>query len=107
MLKSFGRMILMLVLAAAPIAAHQGHAHRYMGTITAVNGAEIELKTTAGKTLVFKLDDKTRITKGPDRGSREDLTAGTRAVVEAEGGAQPTTAKTIKLPAASQAKSSS
>lgn len=105
MLKSFTALLAAFVLTA-PLAAHEGHSHRYMGTISALNGTQVELKTTAGKTVVFKLDDSTRITRGPDKVSRDDLKVGIRAVVEAEEGSKPPTAKTIKLPSAKASKTS-
>jgi hypothetical protein len=106
MLKSLSATTILLMLAAAPIAAHEGHAHRYMGTIAAVTAQQVELKTTAGKTMVFKLDDTTRITRGPEKASKDDLKVGVRAVVEADEGSQPATAKSIKLPSAASSKTS-
>jgi hypothetical protein len=86
-----------LVLAASPLAAHEGHAHRYMGTITSASDSQVSLKTTDGKVVSFKVDETTRITKGKVAGGAKDLAVGARAVVEAEGGKEPQVAKTIKL----------
>ncbi len=92
------KILAVVAIAAAPVAAHEGHAHRYMGTITTVAPKQLQLKTTSGQTVTFKLDETTRISRGRAKASKEDLKPGVRAVVEADGGAQPATAKTIKLP---------
>jgi hypothetical protein len=85
------------VLAASPIAAHEGHTHRYMGTIASATDTRLTLKTTDGKTVAFKLDETTRIVKGKETAGVKDLATGARAVVEADGGKEPALAKTIKL----------
>lgn len=85
------------VLAAAPIAAHEGHVHRYMGTIATASDSQLSLKTTDGKTLTFKLDETTKIVRGKAPGGVKDLEPGTRAVIEAEGGKEPALAKTIRV----------
>jgi hypothetical protein len=88
-----------LVVASAPVAAHEGHVHRYMGTIAAATDSQLSLKTTDGKTITFKLDETTRITRGKVAGGVKDLEPGARAVIEADGGKEPALAKTIKLAA--------
>lgn len=101
-MKRLGLLFAALLLVSAPIAAHEGHAHRYMGTIATASDSELSLKTTDGKTITFKLDETTRITKGKAPGGVKDLAVGARAVVEADGGKAPQTAKTIKIAAAEQ-----
>jgi hypothetical protein len=91
---------LALLFAPIGLGAHEGHLHRYMGTIATASDSQLSLKTTEGKTLTFKLDEKTRISKGKAAGGAKDLVPGERAVVEAEGGKEPLTARTIKLAAA-------
>ncbi len=98
MQKSLFGILIALALAVAPLAGHEGHTHRYMGTIATVSGDQLELKTTAGKMMTFKVNDTTRITRGPEKGSKDDLKVGSRAVVEADDGTQPATAKRVKLP---------
>jgi len=92
-------LVAVLLISSAPLIAHEGHAHHYMGTITAASDSQLSLKTTDGKTVTFKLDETTRITKGKAAGGVKDLAPGERAVVEAEGGKQPALARTIKLAA--------
>jgi hypothetical protein len=85
------------VLATAPLAAHEGHVHRYMGTIATATDSQLSLKTTDGKTLTFKLDETTKIVRGKVPGGVKDLEPGTRAVIEAEGGKEAVVAKTIRV----------
>ena len=63
--------------------AHQGHPHRFMGTLSAVKGSQLEVKTTDGKTLVFVLDGKSVIQQGRARAEVKDLEVGERIVVSA------------------------
>ncbi len=101
LLKSLWRALVVLAVLVVPAAAHEGHTHRYMGTIASVSGDRIELKTTTGKTVLFKLDDATRISRGSEKVTKDDVKVGVRAVIEADGAArQPAIAKSIKLPAA-------
>lgn len=95
-------LLALLLLAPVGIGAHEGHTHRYMGTITAASDSQLSLKTTDGKIVTFKLDEKTRITKGKTAGGAKDLAPGERAVVEADGGKGPRTAKAIKLAASAK-----
>ena len=46
------------------VMAHEGHAHKVMGTITAIDGNHVTVKTTDGKTGMVMLDDKTKVTQG-------------------------------------------
>lgn len=96
-MKSLARVAVALVLACAPLAAHEGHVHRYMGTIASASNSQLSLKTTDGKTVTFKLDETTRILRGKAAAGVKDLEPGERAVVEADGGKEPSLARTIKL----------
>jgi hypothetical protein len=98
-MKSLARLAVALLLACAPLAAHEGHVHRYMGTIASASDSQLSLKTTDGKSVTFKIDETTRIVRGKAAAGVKDLEPGQRAVVEADGGKEPALAKTIKLPA--------
>ena len=80
-------LVVGLVLAAAlllPVAAraHGGHAHKVMGTVTAVTGDKVTVKTVEGKTMTVVLNAKTRITQGKVKADAQALKAGTRLVAE-------------------------
>ncbi len=99
------RWILSAALLAAVIlpfkaAAHEGHAHKFMGTVSVVEDAQLELKTTEGKTVLFLLDAKTTYQRGKTKVDGKDIKVGERIVVSAlEAPAGKTmTAQTIQLP---------
>jgi len=71
-----------LLLSVAAV-AHEGHPHRFLGTLSAVQGSQIEVKTTDGKTVVFTLDQKTVIQQGRAKADVKELKLGERIVVSA------------------------
>ena len=71
-----------LLLSVAAV-AHEGHPHRFLGTLSTVKGSQIEVKTTDGKTVVFTLDQKTVIQQGKAKADVKELKPGERIVVSA------------------------
>jgi len=63
--------------------AHEGHPHRFLGTLSAVHGSQLEVKTTDGKTVVFTLDAKTVIQQGRAKADVKELKVGERIVISA------------------------
>ena len=63
--------------------AHEGHPHRFLGTLSSVQGSQLEVKTTDGKTVVFTLDAKTVIQQGRAKAELKELKVGERIVVSA------------------------
>lgn len=101
-----GRWTVCLVLMVAlvmPAAAwaHEGHAHKVLGTIAAVSDAQLDVKTTDGKTVAIVLDAKTVYRQGKVRTDVKMLKLGERVVIEAEqaAGAKLMTAKTVTMAA--------
>jgi hypothetical protein len=75
---------LIAALAAAPVAvAHEGHAHKMMGTVTTVQEKQLELKAVDGKTSTVTLDEKTKILRGKAKITVQDIKSGERVVVTA------------------------
>ena len=62
--------------------AHEGHAHKVMGTISSVDGNHLMLKTTDGKTVMVMLDAKTKVTQGSVKLTASQLKVGDRVVAE-------------------------
>jgi uncharacterized protein (UPF0218 family) len=94
-------VILGVVLAAAlvlPVAvgAHEGHAHKVMGTVTARNGNQVEVKTPAGKAVTVVLTDKTTFARGKQKVDGTLVKAGERIVVDVLG-EKDMTAKAVVL----------
>jgi hypothetical protein len=87
----------MMLGVNARIAAHPGHEHKVMGTITMAAADHVMLKDKAGKELTIKVTKDTTIkSKSPVK--VEELKAGTRVVVNAvENKDKSLTAKTIDV----------
>lgn len=90
-------------VAALPSAAlaHEGHAHKMMGTITAVHGEmkHVEIKTTAGKSDGFYVSDTTKYLQGSKAIALSDLKPGQRVVVTATTEGDKMTATTVRVSA--------
>ncbi len=76
-------VIVTVTLAVPAVArAHAGHTAKAIGTITSVEGANIMVKTTDGKTVMVMMDAKTKITQGKSKVQAGDLKVGDRVVAE-------------------------
>ena len=81
------RWVLLAILVAAltlpaVARAHNGHTHKVMGTITAIDGNHLTVKTTDGKSAMVMLDAKTKITQGKAPVAASALKVGVRIVAE-------------------------
>lgn len=75
-------MALMVVFVLTPVAsAHEGHAEKVMGTVTAIRGDRLEITTVSGKSSVIKLTDKTKIVKGRAAHGADGIQVGRRVVI--------------------------
>lgn len=72
-----------VLIVPAAVPAHEGHAHKFMGTLSSVQEAQFEVKTTDGKMLVFQVDAKTVYQRGKAKVVGKDLKVGERVVVSA------------------------
>jgi len=93
--------VLVLLGMPAAVWAHAGHAHKVLGTISAVTDTQLDVKTTDGKSIAVLLDAKTVYRQGKVRADAKMLKLGERVVVEAEQaeGAKLMTAKTVTMAA--------
>jgi hypothetical protein len=76
--------------------AHPGHDHKVMGTITAIDGQKVTVKTTDGKELTFAVTPTTKLVRGKVRGTFSELQAGMRVVANVGSGQEPLTAKEVQ-----------
>lgn len=68
--------------------AHEGHAHKVMGTVAVVDATHIEVDTMEGKKESYPLTKDTKYLKGKAAAMAADVKAGARvvlSVVEKEG----------------------
>jgi hypothetical protein len=70
------------LMAPAVVGAHEGHLHKALGTVSAVDGQHVTIKTTDGKSLVVMLDKTTTVTRGKDKLSSTALKVGERLSVD-------------------------
>jgi hypothetical protein len=77
-----GVLFLVFALSIAPgVLAHEGHVHRVMGTVAAVNGERLQVKATTGQTSEIVVNDKTKILRGTTTQKSSDIKPGERIVV--------------------------
>ena len=84
-MKQLFRIVIVLITLAVPAAvlAHEGHMHKYLGTVSKVDGPHVMLKTTDGKSVTVMLDDKTTITRGTEKLDSSAIKVGERVSVDA------------------------
>ena len=78
------RIVALVVALAVPsfVLAHEGNAHKVMGTISSIAAPHVMVKTTDGKTVMVMLDAKTKITQGKAKLAADALKVGDRIVAE-------------------------
>ena len=69
--------------AAAPVIAHEGHAHKVMGTVCAAHATYLEIAAADGKTATVRLTENTRIVRGGKTMHASDIRSGDRVVATA------------------------
>jgi hypothetical protein len=84
--------------------AHEGHAHKVMGTVATVAPTFVTVKTADGKTVMVMLDAKTKITQGKARVDATALKVGDRVVAEGPEEKAMIMATTLKLAEAAVAR---
>lgn len=84
----------------APALAHEGHAHKVMGTVTMAAADHVMLKDKDGKDVTLKVTKSTKVKSKPAM-KVEEIKPGTRVVVTAVMEKDKTmTARTIQVGAA-------
>ena len=87
----------MLVGSAGATWAHDGHAHKIMGTITARDGARIRVKTPGGEDLSIQINAKTLVTRDKRKVTLAEVQTGRRVVVDIGNGEDPLIAREIQV----------
>ena len=90
-------MLTLILMVPAVGAAHEGHAHKVMGTISSVQGNNLMVKGTDGKEVMVMLDAKTKITQGQATVDAKSLKVGDRVVAEGPEEKGMITATTLKV----------
>lgn len=98
--KMLRRLTMLAVLASAgTVLAHPGHAHKILGTVTAVTESSVDVLDRSNEKTTFAITKDTKIRVGKTAGTIKDVKTGLRIVVEAEEEEDETyVAVTIQLP---------
>ena len=70
-----------VLLAPAALAAHEGHAHKTVGTVSAIHENHLEVKDVKGKLTTFALAPTTKIRRAKAKAAAGDIKVGDRVVV--------------------------
>ena len=90
---------LMFALVAPFASAHDGHAHKIMGTVLALDTKQVQVKTPSGEILSIALNEKTAVTSAKKKMALSDVHVGGRVVVDIGNGEDPLIAHGIELAA--------
>lgn len=93
-------VVAMLIVPGRTLLAHEGHEHKALGTVAAIDAKEIRVKTQDGKTVAFVLSSETTYKAGEARAERADAKVGSRVVVVYEEKDGRNLAHEVLLPAA-------
>jgi hypothetical protein len=95
---TIGFVMLALALVLPAVArAHEGHAHKVMGTVESITGSNVMIKTTDGKAVMVMLNAKTKITRGKAKVDVKAVKVGDRLVAEGAEAKDMVTATTVAL----------
>ena len=106
-----GAVLFAALAVPAYVYAHEGHAHKVMGTVSMRHENHLEVKETdGGKTVTITLNEKTKILRGKAKATAADIKPGERVVVTAtetkgKDGQTLMIASEVRLPEAVAAKS--
>jgi hypothetical protein len=103
MLATFVALVFSFTLSHV-VQAHEGHTHKVMGTVSAINGSHVDVKQADGKTVTVMLDKETTVTRGKDKLDATALKVGEKISVDAMQEKDMMMAHAIKLAAAAPAK---
>lgn len=78
-----GAALAAILAVPAYARAHEGHAHKVMGTVAVRHENHLEVKATDGKTSIITVNEKTKILRGKTRVKLEEIKPGERVVVTA------------------------
>ncbi len=75
--------VMIAILFAPSIVAHEGHDHKVMGTVAAYHENHLEVKAADGKMSAITLNEKTNILRDKTKLTVTDIKVGDRVVVVA------------------------
>ena len=97
------RHLLTLFCAAVIVAgsttawAHEGHAHKLMGSVTMAAADHLMIKTTDGKDATIMVNAKTKVLRGKTAITSADIKPGARVVVTMDSDEAPLVATEVQV----------
>jgi hypothetical protein len=70
-----------VLLGPAALAGHEGHAHKTVGTVSAIHENHLEVTDIKGKVTTFALEPTTKIRRAKAKAGTGDIKVGDRVVV--------------------------
>lgn len=90
--------IMLVAFLSSVLVAHEGHTHKVMGTVVAVEQGRLEVKTRDGKSVALVVDQKTKFVRGKEPAAPKDVAQGSRVVVTTVEESGVTRALEVRLP---------
>ena len=90
------------VAISAAAWAHEGHAHKVMGTVTMAAADHVMIETTDGKDETITVNAKTKVVRGKTAIKSADIKPGTRVVATVESEKAPFVATEVQVGATEQ-----
>jgi len=75
--------VALLASVAVPLAAHEGHEHKILGTVTMAATDHVMVKDRAGKSFTIHIVETTKVLKDNKPAAVADIKSGMRVVVTA------------------------
>ena len=100
-----GRLIALITAAVTftvAAAAHDGHAHVAMGTVTSVDAKRLGVKTPSGEILAIAITQNTAVLRDKKKAALREVQIGRRVVVDIGNGEDPLVAREIQVGAAAK-----
>ena len=98
MTKRTALLALMIVVAGSgAIWAHDGHIHKIMGIVTALDTKHVEVKTPSGEVLSIAITGKTSVLRAKRKVAISEVQVGRRVVVAIGNGEDPLIAGEIQV----------
>ena len=95
-MKRTATLLVALLVAAGPLAAHGGKKH-VLGTVTEIDSSHLLVKTREGKSVSLLHDKTTKFRRGDAAARAADLKVGDRVVVDVAGEGEKQKATDIRF----------
>ena len=92
-----GLAVVAALLTTGVAWAHEGHNHTVMGTVSSIDGKNLMVKTTDGKTVMVMTDAKTKVTQGTAKLELTAIKVGDRVVAAGPEEKEMIMAETVKV----------